>query len=64
MAYYSRGLTKAERNYSTTELECLSVVATVKHFAFYLELLRFKIITDQGSLYLNKMKNSPSRLTR
>ena len=65
VAYYSKGLTKAEKNYSTTELECLAVVSAVKHFAFYLESLPFKIITDHRSLvYLDKMKNSTSRLTR
>ena len=65
VAYFSRGLTKAERNYSTTELECLAVVAAVKHFAYYLESLPFKVITDHRSLlYLDKMKNSTSRLTR
>ena len=65
VAYYSRGLSKAAKNYSTTELECLAVVAAVKRFAYYLESLPFKVITDHRSLlYLDKMKNSTSRLTR
>ena len=65
VAYFSRGLTKAERNYSTTELECLAVVAAVRNFAYCLESLSFKVITDHKSLlYLDKMKNSSSRLTR
>ena len=65
VAYFSRGLTKAKRNYSTTELECLAVVAAVRHFPYYLESLPFKVITDHRSLlYLDKMKNSSSRLTR
>ena len=65
MAYYSIGLTKAEKNYSTTKLEYLAVVSAVKHFAFYLKSLPFKVITDHRSLvYLDKMKNSTSRLTR
>ena len=65
VAYFLRGLTMAERNYSTTELECLAVVATVRHFAYCLESLPFKVITDHRSLlYLVKMKNSSSRLTR
>ena len=65
VAYYSRGLSKAEKNYSTTELKCLAVVAAVKRFAYYLESLPFNVITDHRSLlYLDKMKNSTSRLTR
>ena len=65
MAYFSRGLTKAERNYCTTELECLAVVEAVRYFLYYLESLPFKVITDHRSiLYLDKTKNSSSRLTR
>ena len=66
VAYYSKSLTKEEKNYSTTELECLAVVSAVKHFislfVFCLESLPFKIITDQGNfMYLDgKMKNSTS----
>jgi len=64
VACYFRGLTKAERNYySTKKLECLAVDAAVKHFAYYLELLPFKFITNHRSLlYLDKLKNSISRL--
>ena len=39
VVHYSRGLTKAERNDSTIELECLAVVAAVKHFAYYLKIV-------------------------
>ena len=64
MAYFSRRLTKAERNYSTTELECLAVVAAVRHFAYCLESLPFKVITDYRSLIFRQDENSSSRLTR
>ena len=54
-----------ERNYFVTELECLVVVAAVKHFSFYLESKHFKVVTDHRSLlYLDKMKDSKARLTR
>ena len=65
VAFFSRGLNRAERNYSVTELECLAVVATVKHFSFYLESIPFKVVTDHRSLlYLDEMKDSKARLTR
>ena len=36
VAYFSRLLHGAEVNYSSTELECLGVVAALKHFEDYL----------------------------
>ena len=59
VAYYSRGLTKAERNYSTTELECLVVVCSCETFCLLPGIVQFKVITDYRSLlYLDKMKNT------
>ena len=36
IAFYSKKLNKAEKNYSATELETLAVASACKHFAVYL----------------------------
>ena len=46
MAYYSRQLQGAEANYAATELECLAVVAAVRHFETYLAGQEFELVTD------------------
>ena len=58
VAHYSRGLTTAERNDSTIELECLAVVAAVKHSAYYLKIVyHLKVITDHRSILLEVLKS-------
>lgn len=66
IAYFSRSLLPAERNYSATEKEAMAVVNAVEHFRPYLEGDRpFTIITDHASLkwFLN-LKNPTGRLER
>lgn len=66
VAYCSRSLNPAERNYSATEREALAVVHVVEHFRPYLEGSKpFRIITDHASLkwFLN-LKNPTGRLAR
>lgn len=66
IAYCSRSLSPAERNYSATEREALAVVHVVEHFRPYLEgSKQFRIITDHASLkwFLN-LKNPSGRLAR
>jgi transposase InsO family protein len=66
IAYCSRSLSPAERNYSATEREALAVVHIVEHFRPYLEgSKQFRIITDHASLkwFLN-LKNPTGRLAR
>merc|ERR1711884_184619 len=46
IGYDSATLSKAERNYTTTRKECLSVVKMAKNFKFYLYGRPFKIRTD------------------
>lgn len=65
ICFLSRSLTKQERNYSTTERECLSVIWSVEKLRHYLEGIHFTIITDHASLiWLNRLKNPTGRLAR
>lgn len=65
VAFYSRLLTKTERNYSTTERELLALVDSINHFRPYIEGSRFVVVTDHMSLKWLKTLNNPSgRLAR
>src|SRR6266508_3957850 len=50
VAYASRSLTPAEKNYHTTDLECLAIIWSVRHFHKYLINKSFKIFTDHSAL--------------
>ena len=50
IAYYSRALRKAEKKFSTVELQCLAIVESVKHFRRYLFGREFVILNDHKPL--------------
>ena len=65
VAYYSHQLSKAEKNYSTTERKALDVVIAVKEFYPYLYGHTFRLITDHNPLNtLTKLKDVGRRLSR
>ena len=65
VGYWSRTLTKAERNYSPTEKECLAVVWSITSLRPYIEGTRFTVRSDHDSLrWLMNLTESSGRLTR
>ena len=65
VAYWSRQLQKAERNYSTIEREALAVVSGIKEFYPYLYGFCFTVVTDHNPLTsLKGLKDTGGRLTR
>ena len=66
VAYYARALRSSERLWSTTDLESLALVESVRHFHTYLVTNEFTVQTDHISLtYIQKMRLSGiGRLTR
>ncbi|CAC5425553.1 unnamed protein product [Mytilus coruscus] len=65
IAYYSRTLSKTERQYCVTRRELLAIVLAVKHFHHYLYGVNFTVRTDHGTLnWLKNFKNPEGQLTR
>lgn len=65
IAYMSKKLNSAQRNYTITELECLAAVLSIKKFRGYVEGMEFTVITDHASLkWLMGQKDLSGRLAR
>ncbi|GFW17937.1 retrovirus-related Pol polyprotein from transposon opus [Trichonephila clavipes] len=65
IAFASRTLNKAERNYTVTERECLAVIWALSKFKTYFGPLPVKVITDHAALTkLTNGKNVSSRMIR
>ena len=67
IAYFSRKLNTAQRNYSTIEKEALSLVLAFSHFEVYVNSGDKPVVvyTDHNPLvFLNKFRNKNARLTR
>ncbi|KAG1136672.1 hypothetical protein G6F37_012203 [Rhizopus arrhizus] len=66
LAFASRSLSPAEKNYSVQELECLAVVFGIKKFRQFLECGFFLVFTDHSSLQwvLNTKEDKQARIWR
>lgn len=65
IAYFSKTMSKAERNYCVTRRELLAIVKSVQHFHHYLYGQKFKLRTDHSALtWLMNFKEPEGQLAR
>ena len=67
VCYFSKKFNKHQKNYSTIEKECLSLILALQHFEVYLasSFAPISIFSDHNHLTLiHKMKNKNQRLLR
>ena len=67
VSYFSKKLNKHQKNYSTVEKECLSLILPLQYFEVYLSSSSSPtvVFSDHNSLtFIHKMKNKKQRLLR
>ena len=67
VSYFSKKFNKHQKNYSTIEKECLSLILALQHFEVYLTSSRSPIVvfSDHNPLiFIHKMKHKNQRLLR
>ena len=65
VAYFSRILTRSERNYCVTRKELLAVVKSIEHFNYYLYGQKFRVRTDHSALqWLMSFREPQGQLAR
>ena len=67
VCYFSKKFNKHQKNYSTAEKECLSLILALQHFEVYLTLSSspIAVFSDHNPLtFIHKMKNKNQRLLR
>jgi hypothetical protein len=63
IAYYSKSLSKQQRQYCITRRELVAIVQAVRHFHHYLYGVSFQVRTDHGALtWLRNFKNPEGQL--
>ena len=65
VAYFSRTLTRSERNYCATRKEVLAMVKSIEHFNYYLYGQKFRVRTDHSALqWLMSFREPQGQLAR
>ena len=65
IAFASKLLNPAQRNYTVTDRECLAMVWALEHFNTYVEGHKYTIVTDHAALtYLKNITHTKQRMHR
>ena len=67
VSYFSKKFNKHQKNYSTIEKECLSLILALQHFEVYLTSSSspIRVFSDHNPLiFIHKMKNKNQRILR
>ena len=67
ISFYSKKFNKHQRNYSTVEKECFSLVLALQHFDVYINVTKYPVLTftDHNPLvFINRMKNKNQMILR